>query len=80
MYLLAINEVVKKPDHSPSIGILICRDKDRVVVEYLLNAQNQPMGVATYNKFHHLEEIPEKIAKYLPSETEINDKLGILIE
>ena len=80
MYLLAVNEKVKKKEHSPSIGILICRDKDRVVVEYLLNAQNQPMGVATYNKFHHLDEVPEEIAKYLPSETEINNKLGLLVE
>lgn len=80
MYLLAVNEKVKKSDHNPSIGILICRDKDRVIIEYLLNAQNQPMGVATYNKFHHLNEVPKEIAKYLPSEIEINEKLGVLIE
>ncbi len=59
---------------------LICRDKDRVVVEYLLNAQNQPLGVATYNKIHHLKEIPKEIAQYLPSESEINEKLGLLID
>lgn len=80
VYLLAINEVVKKPEHHPSIGILICRDKDRLIVEYLLKAQNQPLGVATYNKYHHLEEIPVEIAKYLPSEKEISEKLGGLFD
>lgn len=71
MYLLAVNEKVKQPGHSNTIGILICRDKDRLVVEYLLNMQTQPMGVATYNKFHHLKEIPQAIAQYLPSEEDI---------
>ena len=80
MYLLAVNEKVKKPTHQSSIGILICRDKDRMVVEYLLNAQRQPLGVATYNKFHHLKEIPQEIAKYLPSENEITKQLGLLIK
>ena len=80
MYLLAVNKEVKKSNHNPSIGILICRDKDRVVVEYLLNAQKLPLGVSTYNKFHHLDEIPMEIAKYLPSENEISEKLGLLIE
>ena len=80
MYLLAVDKKIKKQEHNASIGILLCRDKDRVVVEYLLNAQKQPMGVATYNKFHHLKEIPEEIAQYLPSEQEINEKLGLLLE
>ena len=76
MYLLAVNEVIKKKDHGNTIGILICRDKDRVLVEYLLNMQNQPLGVATYNKYSHLKEIPQNIAKYLPSENEIIERLG----
>jgi len=75
MYLMAANEVVKKSEHNPSIGILVCRDKDRIVVEYLLNAQNQPIGVATYNKYNHLKELPNEIAKYLPSEEDILKRL-----
>lgn len=34
------------------------------------------MGVATYNKYHHLKEIPKDIAKYLPSEDDIIKRLG----
>jgi predicted nuclease of restriction endonuclease-like (RecB) superfamily len=78
MYLMAVNEVVKKPSHNASIGILVCRDKDRLVVEYLLNAQNQPIGVSTYNKYNHLEEMPNEIAKHLPSEDEIFKRLSFL--
>lgn len=79
MYLMAVNEVVKRKEHNPSIGILICRDKDRMVVEYLLNTQNQPLGIATYNKYHHLDEIPAEIAEYLPSEKDISNQLGKLL-
>lgn len=77
MYLMATNEVVKKPEHNPSIGILVCRDKDRLVVEYLLNAQNQPIGVATYNKYNHLKELPNEIARYLPSKDDILKRLEL---
>ncbi|MDX9806058.1 MAG: PDDEXK nuclease domain-containing protein, partial [bacterium] len=77
MYLMATNEVVKKSEHNPSIGILVCRDKDRVVVEYLLNAQNQPIGVATYNKYNHLKELPNEIARYLPSKDDILKRLEL---
>ena len=76
MYLLATNQTIKKPEHNPTIGILVCKDKDRTVVEYLLEAQNQPVGVATYNLYKNFSDLPENIAKFLPSEEEIVRRLG----
>jgi predicted nuclease of restriction endonuclease-like (RecB) superfamily len=78
MYLLAVNETIRKKDQNQTIGILICRDKDRMVVEYLLGSQKQPIGVSTYNKFRKLKQIPKEIAKYLPSEEEIIKRLGYI--
>jgi predicted nuclease of restriction endonuclease-like (RecB) superfamily len=75
MYLLATNQTIKKPEHNPTIGILACKDKDRTVVEYLLEAQNQPVGVATYNQYKNFSDLPENIAKFLPSEEEIVRRL-----
>jgi len=72
MYLLATNEVLKKPDQKDTIGILICKEKDRVIVEYLLNSQINPVGLATYNQH---QDVPKNIAKYLPSEEEIIKRL-----
>lgn len=78
MYLLAANETIRKKDQNQTIGILICRDKDRMVVEYLLGSQKHPIGVSTYNKFRKLKQIPKEIAKYLPSEEEIIKRLGYI--
>lgn len=67
-YLHLLDKQVKYPEDNPSIGILICKSKDKVLVEYALELANNPMGVATY----HYRDLPEDIAKYLPSEDEVN--------
>lgn len=72
MYLLATNQTLKKPEQRDTIGILICKEKDRVVVEYLLKSQTQPLGIAAYNQH---QDIPKEIAQHLPSEEEIIKRL-----
>lgn len=66
-YLHLLDKQVKYPEDNPSIGILICKSKDKVLVEYALELVNNPMGVATY----HYRNLPEEIAKYLPSEEDV---------
>lgn len=73
MYLMLTNKKVKQKNHNPTIGIIVCRGKSRTVVEYMLNENKQPLGVATYNQY---KDLPENIAKYLPSEKEIIRRLG----
>jgi predicted nuclease of restriction endonuclease-like (RecB) superfamily len=75
MYLLATNETIKTPEHNSTIGVLICKEKDRTVVEYLLQNQNQPLGVATYNQYKNFNELPINISQYLPNEEEIVKRL-----
>ena len=52
MYLTALDEQVKLPDENPSIGIIICKSKDKTYVEYALKQTNAPIGVATLFMFH----------------------------
>jgi predicted nuclease of restriction endonuclease-like (RecB) superfamily len=67
-YLAALDEVVKLPDENPSIGIIVCKSKKRMRVDYALKTSNAPIGVATYT-FH--SELPEDIRHLLPSPDEI---------
>ena len=48
LYLTTLDEQVKLPDENPSIGIIICKSKDKTYVEYALKNINAPIGVATY--------------------------------
>lgn len=66
-YLHVLDKNIKYPDDNPSIGILICKSKDNILVEYALELVTNPMGVATYS-YHNL---PDEFAQYLPNEEEI---------
>lgn len=73
MYMQLVNKQVKESQHGPTIGIIVCRDKNRTEVEYMLEQAKDPMGVATYNRY---KELPEEYARYLPTEAEIITRLG----
>ena len=74
-YLSVLDDKVKLPDENYSIGIIICRDKNRTVVEYTLKDVNKPIGVSTYTIG---SELPEDIRHYLPSPAEIAERLSSL--
>lgn len=63
-YLSALDTLVKLPEENPSIGILLCRSKDNMEVEFALRDINKPMGVATYRT---TSELPELYRNSLPS-------------
>ena len=71
-YMQLINNQVKTPEHNPTIGIILCKEKDRMMVEYMLGKSTDPLGVATYNKY---DDLPQEYAKYLPNEQEIIKRL-----
>jgi YhcG PDDEXK nuclease domain len=72
LYLHILDKQIKYEDDNPSIGILICRDKDKILVEYALELATNPMGVASYT----YNTLPEDIAKNLPSEAELKIIFG----
>jgi predicted nuclease of restriction endonuclease-like (RecB) superfamily len=63
-YLSALNHMVKLEDERPSIGIIICRNKKRTIVEYALEDVNKPIGVSTYTMKN---DLPKRLERYLPS-------------
>ena len=71
-YLTALDKQVKLEDENPSIGIIICKNKNRTVVEYALNNSDKPIGVSTYQIS---KTLPEKMKNLLPSPEEIEKSL-----
>jgi predicted nuclease of restriction endonuclease-like (RecB) superfamily len=71
-YLTALDEEVKAEHENPSIGIIICKSKNRTVVEYALKRVDVPIGVASYNITN---ELPDNLKSMLPSSEEIAAKL-----
>jgi predicted nuclease of restriction endonuclease-like (RecB) superfamily len=76
-YLSVINDTVKLPHENPAIGIIICKSKNRTIVEYALKTATLPIGVATYETTSIL---PKEYAQLLPSKEEINQKLITFFE
>lgn len=66
-YLHLLDKTVKYPEDNPSIGILLCKTKSLLTVEYALEMANKPMGVATYSH----SQLPKEIALSLPNEEQL---------
>ena len=66
-YLSALDEYIKLPDENPSVGIILCRDKNNTEVEFTLRDMSKPLGVATYRS---VDELPENY-RALPSADEL---------
>jgi predicted nuclease of restriction endonuclease-like (RecB) superfamily len=72
LYISAINHQRKKETDNPTIGLIICKDKDSIEVEYALENTNQPIGVSEYELSKLL---PENYKSSLPSIEEIEEGL-----
>lgn len=75
-YLTVLNETVRMEGENPSIGIIICKSKDRTTVEYALKDMKSPMGISTYQI---KEELPKEMQGLLPSSKEITERLENLM-
>lgn len=72
-YLNVLNDKVKLPHENPSIGIILCTDKDGLEVEYALQSVAQPMGVSTYTI---KEVLPSELEHALPSKEELETTIN----
>ncbi len=63
-YLSALDIQVRQDDENPSIGIILCKEKRRTVVEYALRDAKKPIGVATYSI---TKTLPRNLQGQLPS-------------
>jgi predicted nuclease of restriction endonuclease-like (RecB) superfamily len=67
-YLTALDRQVREEGENPSIGIILCKEKNRTIVEYALHSVNSPIGVATYKV---VRQLPEELKGELPGPEEI---------
>jgi len=71
-YLTAVDRQVKHPQDNPTIGLLLCKNKNKVVAEYALGDKTQPIGVAEYQL---VESLPPELQTSLPSIEQIEREL-----
>lgn len=74
-YLSAVDDLLRHPDDKPSIGIILCKTRNRVVAEYALRDLAKPVGIARYvTKL--VESLPDRLRGKLPSVKEIEAELA----
>ena len=71
-YLSAVDELLKDKEDQPTIGIILCRDKNNIEAEFALKDINKPMGVSGYE---FTEILPENLKSSLPSIDELEQEL-----
>ncbi len=73
-YLNALNEKERATDDNPSIGIILCAEKDDVVVEFALKSKTNPIGVAEYQL---KPTLPKELKGKLPTADELGAAIGL---
>ena len=71
-YLSAVDDLLRHPSDQPSIGLILCRSKEGIVVEYALRDIGKPMGIA---EFRLTGSLPESLKSTLPSIEELESEL-----
>ncbi len=71
-YMTAVDRQIKHEQDNPTIGLLLCKSKNKVVAEYALGDKSQPMGIAEYKM---LESLPAELQTSLPSIEQIEREL-----
>ena len=74
MYQNVVNDILRHPDDKPTIGLLLVKGKNKMVVEYSLAGYQNPIGVAEWkNQIAHA--LPEELKGSLPTIEEIEREL-----
>lgn len=73
-YLSAVDDLLKHPNDQPSIGLLLCRTRNRLQVEYALRDIRKPIGVAEWET-RMVEQLPERLRGSLPTVEELEAEL-----
>lgn len=72
-YLSAVDDLLRTQGDAPSIGLILCQDKNRVLAEYSLRGMSQPIGVSSYEL---MASLPENIRTVLPTIEELEAELS----
>ncbi len=72
-YLSAVDSQLKHHDDNPTIGLLLCKERNKLVAEYALRGVSQPIGIA---EFQLVQSVPEEFSDALPSIEQLEAELG----
>jgi len=70
-YLSAVDSLLKRPEDNSTIGILLCKIKDKIEAEFALRDINKPIGIADYKL---TQAIPENLKTKLPTVAELENE------
>lgn len=76
-YVSAVDDLLKKPTDNPTIGIILCKSKDKTSVEYALRGSQQPIGVSTYRL---QSQLPDNLRDNLPTVEQLEMGLASAVE
>jgi YhcG PDDEXK nuclease domain len=71
-YVAAVDDLLRHQDDKPTIGMILCKQKNKTIVEYALREINQPIGVSTYQL---RDTLPEKLQGSLPTIKQLEAEL-----
>ncbi|MGE3954868.1 MAG: YhcG family protein [Parachlamydiales bacterium] len=74
-YLSAVDDIIRQPEDRPTIGLLLCKGKNRLVAEYALRGISKPIGISQYETAI-LKSLPDELKGSLPSIEEIERELA----
>jgi hypothetical protein len=76
-YVAAVDNQLRGDLDNPTIGIILCKSKDRTIVEYALQGSHQPIGVSTYQV---QSQLPPDMQKNLPTVEQLEMELSTAID
>lgn len=65
-YINAVNKIIKTDKDNETIGLILCKEKNKLTVEYSLNSVENPIGVSSF------EILPKEMVEALPTEEDLN--------
>ena len=71
-YLSAVDDILKTKEDNPSIGILLCKRKNKITAEYALRDISKPIGISEYQL---IQAIPERLKTTLPTTEDIEKEI-----
>jgi len=78
-YLSAVDDQLRHNEDQPSIGLLLCKERDRLIVEYALRDVKKPIGVAEW-RTRLVESLPKKLQSSLPTVKQIEAELAVELQ
>jgi len=76
-YLAAVDDLLRHPTDAPSLGLILCKTREQVTVEYALRSTAAPIGVA---EFHVTNTLPNEFLNALPTVQQIEAELSLSAE